>query len=127
MVPGMIGEGRQIAIVDDDSSVREAVVRLLQASGFTTRAFASAEEFLGSTERSTTSVLIADIQLPGISGLELQRRLIADGRAPHTIFITGQDSQLRREDALRLGCPYFTKPFTGADLIAAVRERLEAA
>ena len=123
----MLGEGRQIAIVDDDSSVREAVVRLLQASGFMTRAFASAEEFLGSAERSATSVLIADIQLPGISGLELQRRLIAEGLATHTIFITGQDSQLRRDGALRLDCPYFTKPFSGAELIAAVRERLDAA
>jgi FixJ family two-component response regulator len=66
--------GRSIAIVDDDDDVRKALHAVLKSAGLLPRSFASAEEFLGSGERSETGCLVADIQMPGMSGLDLQAR-----------------------------------------------------
>ena len=123
--PRMAGEMRHIVIIDDDAGVREAVVRLLQAAGLAAHAFVSAEDYLASGKVATTGVLISDIHLPGISGIELRRLLDAEGVPPHTIFITGRELPARPDsfDA----APCFAKPFSGSDLIAAVRERLQPA
>jgi FixJ family two-component response regulator len=77
-----------ISIVDDDKSVREATESLVRSLGYNAVTFGSAEEFLGSAYLMTTACLINDIQMPGLSGVELQERLIADGHRLPMIFIT---------------------------------------
>ena len=70
----------QISVVDDDESMREAISGLMKSLGYTAEAFGSAEEFLSSCELPRTSCLIADVQMPGMTGLELHRHLVASGR-----------------------------------------------
>jgi FixJ family two-component response regulator len=77
-----------ISIIDDDASVRTATARLLRSMGFSVHAFASAKEFLSSPRLSETSCIIADVQMPGMSGVELQDHLIANGHKTPIIFIT---------------------------------------
>ena len=77
-----------IAIVDDDQSVRAGTMDLIEAMGFTAETFQSAEDFLNSQELQRTSCLIADVQMPGMTGLELHDRLVKSGNAIPTILIT---------------------------------------
>jgi FixJ family two-component response regulator len=77
-----------VTVVDDDESVRESLPDLLQELGYSTRAYASAEEFLASGGLSGTQCLILDIAMPGMSGPELQRELVLRGHSIPTIFIT---------------------------------------
>lgn len=120
-------EGTDIIIVDDDTSMSQAIERLLSAVGLRSRSFATAEEFLSSGAAVHAALLIFDIQLPGISGLELQRRLAAEGSVAPVIFITGQDRAFTRDQACLSGVAYFVKPFAGAELIQAVRQHLVVA
>ena len=95
-------EGRKsVAIVDDDDEIRDALQGLLKAVGFSSRAFESAEEFLGSGHQRETGCLIADIRMPGMSGLELQAKLNAEHRRIPTIFITAHGDEEMRLQALR--------------------------
>jgi FixJ family two-component response regulator len=114
-----------IAIVDDDASIRSALTRLMRVVGFEARAFASAEEFLESGEQQRAGCLIADIRMPGMSGLELQAALnAADCRIP-TIFITAHDDERLRTEALRAGALEFVaKPFDDEALVTSVRAAL---
>src|SRR5436853_6285100 len=89
-----------VAIVDDDDSVRTALQGLLKAVGLPAQAFASAEEFLESGQQYQTACLIADIRMPGISGLELQAKLNADHCRIPTIFITAHGDATMRMQAL---------------------------
>jgi len=116
----MVEQGWQVVVIDDDAGIREAVIRLLKAAGIEARGHASAEAFLDSDAPSPPAVLILDIQLPGLSGIDLYRRLSASGSPPHTVFITGQDSPHHREAVRALGLPYLTKPFHGRDLLDAI-------
>ena len=77
-----------ISIVDDDESVRESTKDLIRSLGYVAATFASAEEYLRSGHVTDTSCLIADVQMPGMSGLELQDRLVADGHRTPIVFIT---------------------------------------
>jgi FixJ family two-component response regulator len=121
----MMPEGADIVVVDDDTSMSQAIERLFDAVGLTCRSFASAEDLLDSGTCASAGVLILDIDLPGISGLELLRQLKASGNAPPVILITGQDRPNQREQALRCGATaYFTKPFAGSELIQAARSHL---
>jgi FixJ family two-component response regulator len=87
-----------ISIVDDDESVRTATNSLMRSLGFTAYTFASAEEFLRSLQLNDTSCLISDVQMPSMSGIELQRHLIARGHRTPIIFITAfPDESIRRE------------------------------
>ena len=115
-----------VAIVDDDESVRAALRGLMKAVGLPARAFASAEEFLQSNEQRRTGCLIADIRMPGMSGLELQASLnAADCRIP-TIFITAHGDEKMRMQALRAGAlELISKPFNHEALVASVRAALE--
>ncbi len=119
--------GDMVVVIDDDGGIREAVLRLLSAAGLEARAFPSAEAFLDSDLLDHTSVLILDIQLPGLSGLALQQRLRSRGCAPPAIFITGQDLPHHRTAAGQLDSPCFAKPFHGLELVDAVRSRMPAA
>jgi FixJ family two-component response regulator len=114
-----------VAIVDDDESVRSALQGLMKAVGLPARAFASAEEFLGSGARDQTGCLIADIRMPGMSGLELQATLNTDHCRIPIIFITAHGDEKMRMQALRAGAVEFVaKPFDDEALVASVRSAL---
>jgi FixJ family two-component response regulator len=118
---------KMVAIVDDDDLMRTALQGLLKAAGLLARAFASAEEFLSSGEQHQTSCLIADIRMPGISGLELQAKLNAERCRIPIIFMTAHGDEKMRMQALRAGAVEFlTKPFDDEVLIESVRAALES-
>jgi FixJ family two-component response regulator len=115
-----------ISIVDDDESVREAVKGLVNALGFRAEAFASAEDFLKSERVQGTSCLITDLQMPGMTGLQLHMRLVESGRAVPTIVITAYPDDRSRACALDAGIAcYLTKPFTEDALLGCIRSALE--
>jgi FixJ family two-component response regulator len=119
-------KNKLIAIVDDDDLMRNALQGLLKSVGLQAQAFASAEEFLQSGERSQTACLIADIRMPGMSGLELQAKLNAERCRIPTIFITAHGDAKMRMQALRAGAVEFlAKPFDDEVLLGNVRAALE--
>ncbi len=114
-----------VAIVDDDDSMRSALQGLLKAVGLPAQAFASGEEFLKSGQRKHTACLIADIRMPGMSGLELQAQLNADHCRIPIIFITAHGDEKMRMQALRAGAVEFmAKPFNDEALLESVRAAL---
>jgi FixJ family two-component response regulator len=116
-----------IAIVDDDDLMRGALQGLLKTIGLSARTFASAEEFLESGDQHQTGCLIADIRMPGISGLDLQARLNTERCRIPTIFITAHGDEKMRMQALRAGAVEFlTKPFDDEALLGIVRAALES-
>jgi len=119
---------RMISIVDDDLFVREALKRLMKSLGYSVSDFPSAAEFLESPTFGDTACLIADIHMPGMTGVELYGQLTAAGRAIPTILITAYPDDSVRERALNDGvlC-YLTKPFRERDLINCVRSALDEA
>jgi len=120
------GNNKLVAIVDDDDSVRSALQGLLKAVGLPAQAFASAEEFLKSGQQHQTACLIADIRMPGMSGLELQARLNAERCRIPIIFITAHGDAKMRMQALRAGAVEFlAKPFDDEALLDSVRAALE--
>jgi FixJ family two-component response regulator len=122
---GMETETKVIAIVDDDELMRGALRGLLKSVGLSAQAFASAEEFLQSGLQHDTACLIADIRMPGMSGLELQAKLNAEHCSIPTIFITAHGDAKLRMQALRAGATEFlTKPFDDEVLLDNVRAAL---
>jgi FixJ family two-component response regulator len=119
-------KNKLIAIVDDDELMRNALQGLLKSVGLPARAFASAEDFLQSGEQNQTACLIADIRMPGMSGLELQAKLNAACCRIPTIFITAHGDSKMRLQALRAGAVEFlAKPFDDEVLLGNVRAALE--
>jgi FixJ family two-component response regulator len=115
-----------VAIVDDEESVRSALLGQMKVAGISALAFVSAEEFLGSGEQERTACLIADIRMPGMSGLELQSKLNAERYRIPIIFITAHGDERLRMQALRGGAAEFlTKPFDDEKLIDSVRAALD--
>ena len=128
-VPNMANQGKTklVAIVDDDDSMRSALQGLMKVQGFPAQAYASAEEFLKSGEQCQTACLIADIRMPGMSGLELQAKLNADRCKIPIIFITAHGDAKMRMQALRAGAVEFlAKPFDDEALLESVRAALES-
>jgi len=118
-------ENKLVAIVDDDDSVRGTLQELLRSAGFPSRAFESAEAFLGSGHQLETACLITDIRMPGMSGLELQATLNAGRCKIPTIFITAHGDEEMRFQALRAGAVEFlSKPFDDEILIESIRAAL---
>ena len=114
-----------IAIVDDDELTRSALHGLLRAAGLPSLAFASGEEFLNSGEQERSACLIADIRMPGMSGLELQSKLNEDHHRIPIIFITAHGDEKIRMQALRAGAVKFlTKPLDQGVLLESVRTAL---
>jgi len=114
-----------ISIVDDDPSVREATKGLVRSLGYGAAAFASAEDFLQSDHVNDTACLITDVQMPGLSGVELQNRLIAQGNCTPIIFITAFPEQRIRARALEAGAVGFlSKPFDEDRLIEYIQAAL---
>jgi FixJ family two-component response regulator len=122
----MVVQGtNMVAIVDDDDLVRGALQGLLKAVGVPTQAFVSAEEFLNSGQQRKIGCLIADIRMPGMSGLELQAKLNAEHCRIPTIFITAHGDEKMRMQALRAGAVEFmAKPFDDEVLLESVRAAL---
>src|ERR1700739_1760874 len=115
-----------VAIVDDDDSLRSALLVLLKVLGLEARAFASGEEFLESGQQHQTACLITDIRMPGMSGLELQAKLNAERCKIPTIFITAHGDAKMRMQALRAGAVEFlAKPFDDEALLTSVQAALE--
>jgi FixJ family two-component response regulator len=114
-----------IAIVDDDASVRATADSLVRSLGYLVDTFASAEEFLRSTRLDEFSCVIADVQMPGMSGVELQAHLVTQGNHLPFIFITAFPDERTRARALSAGAIcYLTKPFDGDRLIECLRTAL---
>jgi len=110
-----------VAVVDDDVSMRTSIERLLQARNYATVAFASAEEFFGSTAVDGAIGLVLDIHLGTVSGIELRRRMAAEGSTIPVVFITAFDDEKTRAAAIAAGCvDYLRKPFDASRLIAAL-------
>jgi FixJ family two-component response regulator len=115
-----------IAIVDDDESVRVATRYLVQSLGFDTLAFESAEDFLQSREASQSACIITDVNMPGLSGVELQRRLRAGGCNVPMIFITAFPDEAIEKRAMKAGAVcYLSKPFDGSTLIQCLELALQ--
>jgi len=118
---------RLVAIVDDDRSVQNAVKDLLESAGLSAQCFGSAEEFLESGQRNQTASLIADIRMPGMSGLELQTKLKAEGSRIPIIFITAHSDDKIKLQAMTAGAVEFlSKPFDDEVLLEKVRAALRA-
>jgi len=115
-----------IAVVDDDISVRESLDSLLRSNGLGVRVFPSAEEFLNSVHLRKTDCLISDIRMPGMSGIELHRHLVASGRHVPVVFITahGLDEQARAEALSNGAVAYLIKPLDEDELLEAVHTSL---
>lgn len=120
------GKSKLVAIVDDDDSVRIALEGLLKSAGLPARAFESAEEFIKSGRQSQVACLIADIRMPGMSGLELQGKPNAENCRIPIVFITAHGDAQMRMQALRAGAVEFlAKPFNDEVLLETVRAALE--
>ena len=115
-----------IAIIDDDVLVRQSLGDCMESAGYAVESFDSAEEFLASESARNAACLIVDIQLPGITGLELQERLAgADNRVP-IVFVSAQGTKANREKAMRQGASGFlSKPFRREDLLKLLAEAIE--
>jgi FixJ family two-component response regulator len=119
-------KAKMVAIVDDDDLMRSALQGLLKSVGLAAQTFASAEEFLKSGQQHEVGCLVADIRMPGMSGLELQAKLNADQCKIPTIFITAHGDEEMRMQALRGGAVEFmAKPFDDEVLLESVRAALE--
>jgi FixJ family two-component response regulator len=121
-----LSQGPVISIIDDDESVRVATQSLLRSLGFTACTFASAADFLQSPRMNDTSCVIADVQMPGMSGVELQSLLIAQGRRTPMIFITAFHEESVRARAMKAGAiGFLNKPFSGQTLIECLETALK--
>lgn len=121
-MPLAIPEGVFVAVVDDDDNLRRSFVRLLRAAGMRPVAYASAEALLRDAKRPYFDCLVLDLQLPGMSGLELQEKLNAQGSVAPVLYITAYDDALAREQAYAMGCAgYFRKSDSGHEVLEAIK------
>ena len=114
-----------VAIVDDDESIRRATLSFLRAAGYETAAFGDAESFLRSGRRAGTACLVADMRMPGMSGLELCETLIAKGEAIPTVLITAYSEEVMQARVRKAGINCcLIKPFAPEQLLECIREAL---
>ena len=116
-----------VFVVDDDPGFRKSIALLLSKYGFSPELYPSAEAFLSNAEiaRTRNTCAIVDIQLDGMSGIELGKRLARDGHALPIIYITGNDNDAARQAALQQDCiAYLTKPFAAKALVDAIDQAL---
>jgi FixJ family two-component response regulator len=115
-----------ISIIDDDASIRVATQSLVRSLGFAVCTFASAADFLQSPCVNDTSCVISDVQMPGMSGVELQSLLIAQGHRVPIIFITAFHEESIRARAMKAGAiGFLNKPFSGETLIECLDTALQ--
>ena len=123
--PGRAATPRVITVVDDDKSFREAMARLIRSLGHSVVAFDSAERFLLSDRVNDTDCLICDVRMPRMSGIELQKELIAKRHSIPIIFVTAHPTEGARDDALLAGAiGFLNKPCNEDTLIALLDEAL---
>jgi FixJ family two-component response regulator len=123
----MANTGNTVAIIEDDASVCRALSRFLQRAGFQTVAFSSAEVFLVSPVKDSCACLLVDVQLEGMSGPDLQRRLREAGNPLPVIFITAHDDPAAEAEAIQQGCAgYIRKTDPGETIVTALRKVLAA-
>jgi len=117
-----------VSVVDDDQFCRESMCRLMRSLGYTADVFSSAAEFLASPRLAETACLVADVQMPAMTGLELHRRLVETGQAIPTILMTAFPNNVDRARALNDGVMcYLRKPAEEEHLTRCVREALRSA
>jgi FixJ family two-component response regulator len=122
-----MSENSLIAVVDDDEAIREATESLIRSVGLRAAVFASAEDFLRSSQLQDIACVIVDVRMPGMSGLELQRQLATAHYAIPIIFITAHGDAETRTRALRVGAVAFLdKPFSDEVLLQAVQAALQS-
>ena len=115
-------EANLVAVVDDEGPVRAALGRLLRLAGYRVAAFESGEPFLASLANSRPACVLLDVNMPGLTGLQVQARLLANGMALPVVFITGSDdSTIDRLSLESGGLRVLYKPFGSDELLAAVR------
>jgi FixJ family two-component response regulator len=115
-----------VFVVDDDESVRQSLKNLIGSVGLKVQAFASAQEFLRSQLTDVPGCLVLDVRLPGLSGLDLQKRMVEAGMEMPIIFITGHGDIPMTVRAIKAGAVEFlTKPFRDQDLLDAIQQALE--
>jgi FixJ family two-component response regulator len=123
---GSITEDAIVFVVDDDASVRRSTERLVRPLGFGIQTFASAREFLDGARLEKPGCLVLDVQMPGLSGLDLQRELAQRGVEIPIIFLTGHGDIPMTVRAMKAGAVEFlTKPVKSRDLLAAIRGAIE--
>ena len=122
----MKSSSQLVAIVDDDRSVQSAVKDLMESAGLEAQCFGSAEEFLEPDQRHEMACIVADVRMPGMSGLELQAKLNAEGSRIPIIFITAHGDAKMKMQALKAGAVEFlSKPFDDEVLLEKVRHALK--
>jgi FixJ family two-component response regulator len=118
-----VGTIKCVAVVDDDASLCRSFSRLLRLAGYEPCTFSSAEDFLADGARHRFVCVLLDIQLGGMSGLELQRAMTARGDPLALIFVTAHDEPALRAEAVRAGCAgFFSKSDDGARILGAIRQ-----
>jgi FixJ family two-component response regulator len=116
-----------VAIIDDDASVRVTTDSLVRSLGYRTRTFASAEEFMRANRPDDLSCVIADVQMPGMSGVELQARLRSqESRVPFIFFTAFPDEKIRAQALAAGAICYLTKPFDEESLVVSFQSALKA-
>ena len=114
-----------VAIVDDDRSHRNGTRDLLRSAGFSTATFNDAESFLTSASRASAACLVADMRMPGMTGLELYHSLLASGDSIPTVLVTAHPEDVTRSRAKEAGITcYLSKPFAPDELVGCVQEAL---
>ena len=115
-----------VFVVDDDDAVRASLERLIRSAGFSVKTFASANQFLESEKPNVPGCLVLDVKLPGLGGLDLQRRLAESEVAIPIVFITGHGDIPMSVRAIKAGAVEFlTKPFRDQDLLDAINQAIE--
>lgn len=120
------GLKRNIAVVDDDVLVRQTLEDCMESAGYAVEGFASAEEFLASESTREAACLVVDIQLPGMTGLELQDKLTGADRRVPIVFVSAVGTHANRERAMRQGAAGFlSKPFRLEELLKIIRSAVQ--
>lgn len=121
----MVKSGATICVVDDDPSVRKALSRLIRSSGFIVKTYGSAQECLNDTVVSKVDLLVIDVQMPGMSGLNFQRYLVDLGYTIPVVFITAYENASTKAEAMAAGAVAFLqKPFSEENLLEAIYQGL---
>lgn len=122
----MLSASSVVFVVDDDVSVRESLEGMIRGAGWQPETYSSAQEFLNRTKVSVPSCLVLDVSLPGLSGLDLQKRIVDERSAMPIIFITGYGDVPTTVRAMKAGAMEFlTKPFSDEALLCAIEQALE--
>jgi len=116
---------KTICVVDDDPSIGKALSRLIKSSGFRVKTYGSAQKFLDNDHTGRTDLLILDVHMPGMNGLDLQNHLMALGYTIPIVFITAYEDDTTKKKAMVAGAvAFFQKPFDEKELLAAIYKGL---